>query len=269
MSIHISHPTTTYRHITPENMFLAVDDLGMGMGEGYIVSQYQPHLYPDCPINLYFDMQCQPAARYLLFGALVAHARQLREVNWTLKARMYTSLSPRDQGMIDFYTHSGFQLMDEEQEMELLFPQGDGVLPMNCTVKDIPLNTYEEQVAFLQRLSANDITHIDGDFLLQVKHTQPHFLALGLYRNNDLVGEVLLHGIGEMAELSAIYITSTMRRQGMGRTLLHRAMSIMAREGVSRINTRILTRSVPQQKLMAAFDGRVTGVNAVFPGLFL
>lgn len=269
MKVSVMHPQTAQRNIPAEHMFLATDALGTKLGEGYIIPQFQPHLYPDCPINLYFDMQCQPSARYVLFGALVAQARQLREINRDLQARMYTNLSPADSEMLRFYEHNGFLLSDEEQEMELYLPEGDGVLPMNCSVADIPLNTMEEQAAFIQRLWANDINYLDASYLLQMKHTQPHFLAMGLYRNNDLAGEVLLHGIGDTAELSAIYITSAMRRQGMGHALLHRAMAVMAREGVSRITTRILTRSTPQKQLMASFGGRTVGTSTIFPGLFL
>lgn len=269
MKVSVLHPQTPIRNIPPENMFLAVDALGTNVGEGFIIPQFQPHLYPDCPINLYFDMQCLPSARYVLFGALVAQARQLREINRDYQARMYTSLSPDNTEMIQFYEHNGFLLSDEEQDMELHIPENDITLPMNCTVADIPLNTMEEQMAFVQRLWSNDITHLDASFLLQMKHTQPHFLALGMYRSNDLAGEVLLHGIGDSAELAAIYVAPHLRRQGMGRALLHQAMSVMKREGVARITTRTLTRSVPQQKLMAAFGAHVLGCSTVFPGLFL
>ena len=55
----------------------------------------------------------------------------------------------------------------------------------------------------------------------------------------------------------------------MGKALLHRMMAIMAAEGVTRITTRIMSRSLPQQRLMSSFDASVIGVNMLFPGMYL
>jgi RimJ/RimL family protein N-acetyltransferase len=76
-------------------------------------------------------------------------------------------------------------------------------------------------------------------------------------------------GQGTDCELIAIYIEPSSRGQGMGRALLHRFMAIMAAEGVTRITTRIMSRSLPQQRLMADFGGTVIGVNMLFPGMYL
>ena len=43
----------------------------------------------------------------------------------------------------------------------------------------------------------------------------------------------------------------------------------MAAEGVTRITTRIMSRSLPQQRLAADFSGTVLGVNMLFPGMYL
>jgi len=139
---------------------------------------------------------------------------------------------------------------------------------MSCTVAPTPLNTPEEQAALLYRLHQNDITYIDQNYLNQLQR-MPHFMVLGLYRNTELVGEVIMAGEGAHCELVAIYITPLCRRQGMGRALLHRCMAIMAAEGVNRVTARIMSRSLPQKRLMNGFNPLVLGQTMLYPGLFL
>lgn len=264
----VIHPMGMYRNLPPEDVFIAVDEMGSEMGTGYMVYQYQPHLYPDCPINLYFGLECQTAARYMLFGALVARARQLRDYDPNVRARVYTNIAPGDVRMKDFYEHSGFDCSDAEEVLQLPIPIGDGRIPMSCTVVPTALNTPEEQNALLYRLQQNDITFIDLNYLNQLQR-MPHFMVLGLYRNTEMVGEVIMAGEGDHCELVAIYITPPCRCQGMGRALLHRCMAIMAAEGVTRVTTRIMSRSLPQKRLMNAFNAQSLGQTMLYPGLFL
>ena len=264
----IVHPQQPVNNLNPEDVFYAIDDLGTQTGYGYILYQLQPGLYPDGPVNLYFSLEGDPSSRYLLFGALIARARVLQAVNPQLRARLYTGLDPQDTAMLDFYLHNGFDCDDTDAVMELRIPFGDGRIPMSCTVAPTPLNTWEEQENLLYRLRMNEITFVDRNYLMALMH-QPHFMTLGLYRNAVLIGEAVLAGQGDSCELAAIYIEPGSRRQGMARALLHRSMAIMAAEGVTRVTTRIMTRSVPQQHLMNDFGAVRLGVNMLFPGMYL
>ena len=221
----IVHPQQPVNGLNPEDVFYAVDDLGTQTGYGFILYQLQPGLYPDCPVNLYFSLAGDPASRYLLFGALVARARILQNVNPQMRCRLYTSIAPNDIQMKDFYLHNGFDCNETDEVLQLTIPFGDGRIPMSCTVAPTPLNTWDEQ--------------------------------------NSMAGQ------GTDCELVAIYIEPGSRNQGMGKALLHRLMAIMAAEGVTRVTTRIMSRSVPQQRLAADFGGTVLGVNMLFPGMYL
>lgn len=198
----VYHPQGMYNNIPPENVFLAADEMGNEIGVGYIIRVMQPNVFPDRPVNLFISMECQPVARYMLFGALVARARQMRDENPQLKARVYTAISPGDARTKEFYLHNGFTCEDTEDMLRLEIPAGDGKIPMSCAVAPVPLNTPEEQNAFIYRLVMNDITFMDVNYL-QGLMRMPHFLALGLYRNTDLIGEIVMAGEGESCELSA------------------------------------------------------------------
>ncbi len=232
----VYHPQGMYNNMPPENVFLAADEMGNEVGVGYIIRVMQPNVFPDRPVNLYIAMDCHPTARYILFGALVARARQMRDENPQLKARVYTAITPGDARTKEFYLHNGFTCEDTEDMLRLEIPAGDGKIPMSCAVAPVPLNSLEEQNAFIYRLVSNDITFVDLNYL-QGLMRMPHFLALGLYRNTDLIGEIIMAGEGDACELVSMYITAPNRRQGMGRALLHRSMAVMAAEGVTKVTT--------------------------------
>lgn len=260
----VIHPQGMYNGLPQEDVFIALNDMGTEMGVGYIVYQYQPHLYPDCPINLYFTMNCEPSARYVLFGALIARARQLRDANPNVGARVYTAISPADTAAKEFYLHNDFVCEDSEEMLQLQMPIGDGRIPMSCAVAPIPLNTPEERQALLSRLQQHDVGFMDENYLMNLQRL-PHFLALGLYRNTDLIGEIILAGEGEACELVVMYIVPGARGQGMGKALLHRCMAIMAAEGVSLVSCRIMTRSLPMRKLTRAFGAQSLGTSMLYP----
>ena len=264
----ILHPQQPVNNMNPDDVFFAVDDLGTQTGYGYILYQLQPGLYPDCPVNMFFSIEGDQSSRYLLFGALVARARQLQTVNPSLRARLYTSLDPQDAAGREFYLHNGFDLDESDAVVSLQIPFGDGRIPMSCTVAAVPLNTWEEQQGLITRLQMNEINYLDRNMLLELMHL-PHFIALGLYRNAGLIGEAIMAGQGTRAELTAIYIEPGSRRQGMARALLHRTMAIMAAEGVLQVSARIMTRSLPQMHLMNDFGAVQAGVNMLFPGMYL
>ncbi len=264
----IVHPQQPVNNINPEDIFYALDDLGTQTGYAYLLYQLQAGLYPDCPVNIYFSIEGDPSSRYMLFGAVVARARVLQGVNPQARARLYTSISPSDTQMLDFYLYNGFDCNEADATMELRMPIGDGRIPMSCTVARSPLNTWEEQDSLLYRLHNNDITFMNHEYLASLQR-MPHFLALGLYRNAQLIGETVIAGQGNSCELAAIYITPSDRQQGMGRALLHRTLAVMSAENVTRVTTRIMTRSLPQQRLMNDFGATQLNVNMFFPGMYL
>ena len=264
----IVHPQQPVNGLPPEDVFYAVDDLGAQAGYGFILYQNQPGLYPDCPVNIYFSIAGDASARYLLFGALVARARILQSNNPQMRTRLYTSIDPSDVQMKDFYLHNGFDCDETDQILQLAIPYGEGRIPMSCTVAATPLFNWDEQNSLIERLRFNEITFMDMNYLNNLMHT-PRFHALGLYRNALLVGETIMAGQGTDCELAAIYIEPGSRGQGMGKALLHRSLAIAAAEGATRITTRIMSRSIPQRRLMENFGASVIGVNMLFPGMYL
>ena len=264
----VVHPNTPIEGTPPENAYLVLDEVGNMAGQGRVIYQYLPHMDPECPINLYFDMKCDLAGRYVLLGALLARARQLRDVNPQVHARVYTMVHPDDTDSQAFYTSSGMSLEQRESLFSLQVPAGESRLPMGCQIVSVPLNTPEEKLAFLNRLNSNDIRHIDFVLLQQFMRTS-HFQLLGLTRENMLVAELLMVGNGNLSEVMAIYTHASYRRQGLAKALLHRSMVIQQSEGVANFAVRVMTRSKPQMALMNAFGAHEEEVISLFPDLML
>lgn len=269
----VIHPQGIYNGNPPENVFIAMDDMGTQYGISTIVYQHQPDMFPDRPHNMFITLDSQPAAQYLLFGAVMGRAQQLwHEHGAGQRARIYTSVQPDDQGRLAFYERNGFDLNVAENAVRLEIPEGYGREPMGCVINQLPLGSLQEQTDFLCRLQQNGVTYIDLPFL-QKMQIQPHFLGLGMIYNTKngpvLIGEIILAGQGSSCEVLALYIIPEYRRQGLGRVLLHRAMSIVSAEGVSLIVGHILSNSLPQCRLASSFRCTITRQETLFPSLYL
>ena len=262
------HPTGPYNNLPAEDVFFAVDDVGAMHGLGYLVYQCQPSLYPDCPVNLYFSLESQPASRQMLLGALMARARMIRDYDPTVRARVYTSVDPGDQETLAFYAGNGLSLEDGEQRVWMSVLPGFPTAPMGCQLAETPLQSVQDQQAFIQRFHDNDLTYITPNILNQLQYL-PHRLTVGLVRANALMGEAVFGGQGDQVELYGIYIDYTQRHHGLGQALLRQSMGLLANEGVTRINASLLLRSEPQKKLFGAFQCQSVGYSAIYPGLYL
>lgn len=264
----VYHPLFPYQGIAPENVYCAADDMGVEIGVGYINYFSQPHLFPDRPINMFLQLEGQPVARYMLLGALLARAQQLRDQTPYAKARLYTEVGVEDTRTCDFYLRNGFVLDDAEDMVRLEIPEGGGKVPMSYTVANVPLTNEYEQNAFLQRLNMNRIAPLNLGFL-DVCRQKPHFLAMGIFQNGIPAGELLMTGESYRSDLIAMYIQPAYRKLGLGKGLLGRSMALLREEGVSQVNALVLRRSIPQCALAHSFDAKFLKTTALYPGINL
>ena len=264
----ITHPSAYWNGIAPENVFLVTDDLGAQAGTGFVVLQYLPNMYPDRPVNVYFQAEGSESGRYVLFGALIARARQLRDARAGEAARIYTCVTPSDNDAMDFYKAGGMSCEEREVLVQLTMPEGAVNIPMGCAMDPTPVYTQAEQMSLLDRLQKNDINHIDPTFLVQLMRTD-HFHTMGMFCNGKLAGEAIVAGNGAQAELMAAYISPEFRQQGLGTSMCRWMLWALASEGVTRAGARFVTRSLPQKGLCRRLGGRELETTAVFPQIFM
>lgn len=264
----VTHPQEPFMNLPTEDVFVAVNEYGVQLGYGYVMHQYQPSVYPDKPVNIFFTMDCAPEAEYLLFGALVARARQLRESNPGVGARMYTSVTPGDARKLSFLEHNGLTMGNSEDLVRLHIPADPGAEMFNCSIIPLPLNTPQEAAALVDRLRLNGLGHITAQHL-QGLQVSPVFHVWGILYGQSLVGECIIAGRSDAAELVGIYIVPEYQKRGLGKHLLKRALGIVGQEGVTEVRARIMSASQPQVRLVRSFNAELMEQTLMFPSLDL
>jgi len=264
----VTHPQEPFMNLPTEDVFVVVNDYGVQLGYGYVMYQFQPSVYPDKPVNIFFTMDCAPEAEYLLFGALVARARQLREQNPGVAARMYTSCASSDARKLSFLEHNGLTMGNTEDLVRLQIPGDVGAELFNCSIIPLPLNTQQEMNGLVNRLALNGLGHISLQHL-QGLTMSPVFHVWGILYGQNLVGECIVAGRSDAAELVGIYIVPEYQRRSLGKHLLKRALGILGQEGVSEVRARIMSASQPQVRLVRAFGAELMEQTLMFPSLEL
>ncbi len=264
----ITHPQAPFQGVAPENVFFVANDQQIQLGTGYVMMFYQGEMYPERPLHLFLQIDAQPSARALMFGALLARAEQLRAQNPQLPARLYAQVMPENLDMLRFYEACGLQNDDGEDLFRFLLPQGVAHAPIGMDFSSVPLADEASQNAFLNRVNAQRIQPITRDYL-QLWQQQQHFMALGFYRGGQPICETIITGTGVNATLLMIYTRSDYRRQGLAKQLIGAAAALLRERGVTTFYTHIFRRNVPQVALMRRLNGAFVRTVTALPGMDL
>ncbi|NLW21164.1 MAG: GNAT family N-acetyltransferase [Clostridiales bacterium] len=265
----LSHPSAPFQGIPAEDVFFAANDQFVQMGYSYIILNMQEDLYPERPLQMYIDIQAQSTARNILLGALLGRSEQLRAHYPQLKGRIYTEISPAQFDLVTFYNQNGFAAGDAREEHSFQLPLGSAQPPMGCEFASVPLQTPQDQHAFLARLNRYRLSPISHDFLL-MQMQQPYFLALGFYRAGHPVAEIMMTGGSpDTAALVMLYVQRDMRRRGVGRSLLVAACDLMRQRGVTSALTQGFSGNQAQAGLLRSLGATRRRVISLLPGLNL
>ena len=120
----ITHPQAPFQGVAPENVFFVANDQQVQLGTGYVMQFFQGEMYPERPNHLFIQIDAQPSARALMFGALLARADQLRAATPNLPARMYAQVAPENLELLRFYDTMGLRNDDGEDLFRFLPPDG-------------------------------------------------------------------------------------------------------------------------------------------------
>ena len=262
----IYHPQVAYQGLSPENVFFFVYHVGVQRGIGSIIPFYQPEIFPNQPINLYMELDASQRYKYILLGALTARGYQLRAQSPHLRARLYSQVGVNDAQDLAFWQENGFALDDAEDLVRFSSTFFPGRLPMGCAINGVSLQNLYEQEGFLQRLNHYRISSLDIHFLGRLMQ-QPHFLPLAVYRGNEIIGELLFAGHGNQANLVALYVKNPYRRMGIGKTLLHRGITMLQSQGVTQCDGLILRRSDAQRGFAKSLNASFIRTTCYYPGM--
>ena len=83
------------------DVFVALDDAGRRVGKCSIVPYKADDLLPDCPFNIFIDLDGELRSMDMLLGAALASAEVVHRTYPKLEARVYAGCAPDDSGLID------------------------------------------------------------------------------------------------------------------------------------------------------------------------
>jgi ribosomal protein S18 acetylase RimI-like enzyme len=87
----------------------------------------------------------------------------------------------------------------------------------------------------------------------------PHYDSLLALRDGRAVAEVGVLAVGELGRIEPLYVAESSRRQGLGRTMMGRALEICSRSLFKHIFLSCLPDNAPAQALYAALGFRKVG----------
>lgn len=265
----LSHPSASFQGVPAEDVFFAANEQFVQLGVGYIILNMQEEVYPERPLQMYIDIQSQPTARNLLLGALLGRSEQIRAMYPQLKGRIYTEISPSQFDLVSFYNQNGFSASDAREEYVFPLPLGHAQAPMGCEFASVPLQTAQDQYAFLSRMNRYRMSPISRDFLtLQMQ--QAYFLALGYYRAGHPIAEIMLTGAStDTAALVMLYVQKDMRQRSVGKSLLTAASDLLRQRGVSSALAQGFTANQPQSALLRSLGATRRRIINVLPHIDL
>ena len=97
-----------------ENIFIAFDESKNYLGSGFIYPNLNYDMTPEHPMNIYMDINMAQEDDFgnevcsLLFDKLQARAKEVKEANKDVVARLYYGCLADDTSKVDFYLSKGF-----------------------------------------------------------------------------------------------------------------------------------------------------------------
>lgn len=262
----VYHPAQPFQGIPPENMFFVADESNQTIGQGYLIHTYQPYLFPDRPVNLFFQMTGLEAGRDVLLGALIARGYQLRAQTMYLKSRIYTEVAANDERRLLFFLDAGFKKDDQEDIVSLGAPMAKPAAPMGFEMGEVPLDTPLEQSAFLARMNTYRISVLTGDTLARYR-SMPNFLAMYLSHGPEIVGEIMFSGAGPNASLLGLYVMPNQRRRGLAKCLIAAGLKNLSERGVNHVDAAVIRRNIAQYQLARSCRSTFIRTSFYYPGI--
>ncbi|MBE5800813.1 MAG: GNAT family N-acetyltransferase [Clostridiales bacterium] len=262
----IFHPPQSVNGMLPENVFYIADSANQTVAEGFIIPTYHPYLFPEQPVNLYISIRSQGPGRDMLLGALLARVRQLHEQTANMPARVFAQVSPQDTSMMGFYLESGFDANDMLDVLQLGVPNARPAAPMGYELQYVPFRNQGEVTGFMNRMNTYRLNVLQPA-VLQRYMSMPHFFALCMLRNGELVGEIAFTGEGQAAKLIGMYVVPSYRRMGLAKCMVAAGMKQLCEMGVTYVEADVIRRNVAQRMLARSCGATFVRTACFYPGL--
>ena len=204
------------------DVFVALDDAGRRVGKCSIVPYKADDLLPDCPFNIFIDLDGELRSMDMLLGAALASAEVVHRTYPKLEARVYAGCAPDDSGLIDVLKTYGFRVDDREVGMikTLYSDPFDADLPQGMSFISDKLESREDSRRTLARINATFGENRSEDWLERLKR-EPGFKRIAVIDINGPVGEALVYEMDQsLGVIAMLIVEPRARRKGVAQFLL-------------------------------------------------
>lgn len=252
------------------DVFVALDDAGRRMGKCSVVPYRADELLPDCPFNIFLDLDGALESMDMLLGAALASAEVVHRRYPKLNARVYAGCAPDDGGMLDLLRYYGFRVDDREVGMiKQLYPDPFGVdLPQGMSYIIDGLESREDSRRTLERINATFGESRSEEWLERLKR-EPGFRRIAAIDINGTVGETLVYQMDRLGIIAMLVVDDRARRQGVAQFLLECARIHFVSLGLGYARADVWERLMPARRLFECCGYFAKGDTWYFPGFMM
>lgn len=252
------------------DVFVALDDAGRRLGKCSVVPYRADELLPDCPFNIFLDLDGALESMDMLLGAALASAEVVHRRYPKLNARVYAGCAPDDGGMLDLLRYYGFRVDDREVGMiKQLYPDPFGVdLPQGMSYIIDGLESREDSRRTLERINATFGESRSEEWLERLKR-EPGFHRIAAIDINGTVGEALVYQMDRLGIIAMLVVDDRARRQGVAQFLLECARIHFVSLGLGYARADVWERLMPARRLFERCGYFAKGDTWYFPGFMM
>ncbi len=252
------------------DVFVALDDAGRRVGKCSVVPYRADELLPDCPFNIFLDLDGALESMDMLLGAALASAEVVHRRYPKLNARVYAGCAPDDGGMLDLLRYYGFRVDDREVGMiKQLYPDPFGVdLPQGMSYIIDGLESREDSRRTLERINATFGESRSEEWLERLKR-EPGFRRIAAIDINGTVGEALVYQMDRLGIIAMLVVDDRARRQGVAQFLLECARIHFVSLGLGYARADVWERLMPARRLFERCGYFAKGDTWYFPGFMM
>ena len=252
------------------DVFVALDDAGRRLGKCSIVPYKADDLLPDCPFNIFIDMDSALESMDMLMGAALASVEVVHRSYPRLDARVYAGCSPDDEAMLDVLRFYGFKLDDREQGMvKQLYPDPmTAELPQGMSYIADGLESRDDTRRTLERINTTFGESRSEEWLERLKR-EPGFRRIAAVDIDGVVGETLVYQMDQLGLVAMLIVDRKARRQGVAQFLLECARIHFVSLGLRYARADVWQRLIPARRLFEHCGYFAKCDTWYFPGFFM
>jgi GNAT superfamily N-acetyltransferase len=263
-----------------ENIFVALDRNGEPLGSLLIYPFFAYDTEPEHPHNLYLHLRAEQgrelreSTKDVLLENALRRAAEIKNEAEQTKTRVYACFFRHQREEIAYFLQWGFT-HDEgmyilERHQGAALPQVEA--PPGVTIQSWPMESEAEQLQFIETHRRVFPRNPYSTARLQELKLRPGWNNFTAFSPTEIAGNTMVflkgadNAIGFIEDL---FVQKKWRRRGLGRYLLHTALSYFESIGIHRVQLEMWSANKPALKLYQAFGFTVIDETEVAVGRYV